>query len=149
MAGIVNSIQSVLRGGSPSMVAADMLGLEVATRAAVRSAVTTHGMLLQAAVKRNASRSRAEPSVAGLGPRIQTGQYVASIGLALAESRGTYIASVGSNAAQARRLELGFHGRDAAGRNARTEPHPHYAPALEAITPRFEAAMAAIGVPKK
>lgn len=149
LGGRVGRVVSIMRGGNAQSVAADLAALTGVTNLAARSVVNTYGMLLQARVKRNASRSRAEPSQAGLGPRLQTGAYVGSIGLVTGTSGASHFASVGSNAAQARRLELGFHGRDAAGRNARTDPHPHYAPALDAIRPGFEAAMTAIGVPKK
>ena len=125
-------------------VAADLaaLGFQAGARAVV---VTRHfGMLLQANVKRRASLPRTGPP----GPRIQTGNYVRSIGLQLGFAGGGPTATVGSNAPQARRLELGFNDTDSLGRRYNQPPYPHWGPALDEIAPLFVAAIAELGDPK-
>lgn len=129
-----------------------MDGLRIDTNAlAVASAIALHGdqvgvkaqrtvahfgLLLQATVKRNASLPRTGPP----GPRIQTGDYVRSIALQV----GLLQAEVGTNKPQARRLEFGFTGMDALGREYDQPPYPHFGPAVEEVTPPFTAAVFAI-----
>lgn len=113
-------------------IAAEIGEAPRAADAAVQAVVTKWGLTLLADVKRRAARPRTAPSVAGLGPRLQTGTYNESINVRFEHTRGSHTASVGSNAVQARRLELGF-----VAPGKRTLPHPHYAPALETVGPRF------------
>lgn len=101
-----------------------------------QGAVAHHGLLLQAAVKRNASKPRTGPP----GPRIQTGDYVRSIALSI----GMLWAEVGTNKPQGRRLEFGFDGIDALGREYHQPPYEHFGPAGDEIEPGFTAAMLAI-----
>lgn len=113
-------------------IAAEITEAAAVADKAVQAVVTRNGMKMLAEVKRRAARPRTAPSVAGLGPRLQTGNYNRSINVRFDQRRGEYSASVGSNAPQARRLELGY---SAPGQ--RTLPHPHYEPALRRIQPRF------------
>jgi hypothetical protein len=129
---------------SPEQVAFDLIEL-AATRINLTHKVVVHyGALLQSEVKRNASKPRSGPP----GPRLLTGNYVRSINRRTTRRADTSVTEVGSNAPQARRLELGFTGVDSLGRHYDQPPYPHYAPALEKIRPAFEAAIAAIGVPR-
>jgi hypothetical protein len=124
-----------------NIVAAEMAAAGMAAGAKAVGVTRTYGMLLQANVRRRASLPRTGPP----GPRIQTGNYVRSIGLQVGLSAGGPVAAVGSNAPQARRLELGFVGTDSLGRRYAQPPYPHYSPALDEITPLFVAAIAQIG----
>lgn len=127
-----------------NQVAADLaaVGLRAGSRA---FAVTRHfGMLLQANVKRRASLPRTGPP----GPRIQTGNYVRSIGLRVGMSFTGPAATVGSNAPQARRLEEGFSDTDSLGRRYNQPPYPHYGPALDEIAPLYVAAIAELADPE-
>lgn len=130
---------------TPAQVAADLIQLEAVANVAVHKAVVHYGALLQASVRRRASLPRTGPP----GPRLQTGAYVKSINRRTTRLAHTSIVEVGSNAPQARRLEHGFSGVDSLGRHYDQPPYPHYAPALAEIRPAFEAAIAAIGVPKR
>lgn len=107
--------------------AIDAHGLLVGAR--VQAAVAHHGLRLQSMVKRNASLPRSGPP----GPRLQTGDYVRSMYLHV----GVLVAEVGTNKPQARRLEFGFTGMDALGRNYDQPPYPHFGPAIAAIEEPF------------
>jgi len=124
-------------------VAADLqaAGLKAGARAFAITRV--FGQLLLANVKRRASLPRTGPP----GPRIQTGNYVRSMGLRLGAPGGHPTAVVGTNAPQGRRLELGFQGTDSAGRTYSQPPYPHWGPALDEITPLFVEAIARVGDP--
>lgn len=126
-----------------TQVAADLAAVGIKAGAASVGIVRTYGMLLQANVRRRASLPRTGPP----GPRIQTGNYVRSIGLQLGMSLAGPTATVGSNAPQARRLELGFKDTDSLGRAYDQPPYPHYGPALDEIAPLFVAAIAKLGGP--
>lgn len=111
---------------TPDKVAHDLINLAASTATRVRGVVIRAGMVTLTDVKRRAARSRTLPSVAGLPPRLQTGDYNRSIGMNLTSTAASYTASIGTNKVQGRRLELGF---DEDGQ--RTLPHPHFVPALE------------------
>lgn len=113
-------------------IATEITEAAAAVDKAIQAAVTRNGFVMLADAKRRAARPRTAPSVAGLGPRLQTGSYNRSINVRFDQRRGEFSASVGSNAPQARRLELGY---SAPGQ--RTLPHPHYGPALDRVKPRF------------
>lgn len=113
-------------------IGAEIVEAAAAVDKAVQGVVTRNGFMLLTDVKRRAARPRTAPSVAGLGPRLQTGSYNRSINVRFDTQGRKYSASVGSNAPQARRLELGY---SAPGQ--RTLPHPHYGPGLDRIQPRF------------
>jgi hypothetical protein len=129
---------------SAGEVAADLLGLAAGTQAKVHGVVVTYGALLQTEVRRNASKPRSGPP----GPRLITGNYVRSITRRTTRTATGSVAEVGSNAPQARRLEFGFVGTDSLGRRYNQPPYPHFAPALAKIEPAFQAAVAAVAVPK-
>lgn len=127
-----------------SLVAQSLLELPVVTRAKVTVVTRTMGLLLLADTKRRAARPRTSPSIAGLGPRLQTGNYNRSIGLRVETQGQTISAAVGTNAVQGMRLEQGFQdGR------SRTLPHPHFGPSLDLIGKKFVSAMNEVGVPSK
>lgn len=132
-------------GPSFSDVARDLGRLGPAVNAQAARTVGRFGMMLRADVKRRAARSRTHPSVAGLPPRLQTGDYNRSIGMAPARPNygGTrHWASVGTNKEQGRRLE---HGYSAPGQ--RTLPHPHFGPSLDKIEQPFTTAIRVLANP--
>lgn len=113
-------------------VAADFAALSNVSVNTAAEIVAAETLEVQSDVKRRAARPRTAPSVAGLGPRIQTGDYNRSIGTHV-ERGGTEITgSVGTDKVQGYRLEKGF---DAPGQ--RTLPHPHFGPAMDASEKRF------------
>lgn len=103
---------------------------------AAHQVVAHHGLLLQAAVKRHASKPRTGPP----GPRLITGDYVRSIALTI----GVLTAEVGTSKPQGRRLEWGFSGMDALGRVYDQPPYPHFQPAVDEVEPKFTAAILAV-----
>lgn len=111
----------------------ELHGTKVGAKA--QRVVAHHGLLLQAAVKRHASKPRTGPP----GPRLQTGDYVRSIALAV----GLLQAEVGTSKPQGRRLEYGFSGTDALGRVYDQPPYPHFQPAADEVEPLFTAALLA------
>lgn len=121
-------------------VAADLKGLADLAIAAVVDAVTDEGNEVLADVKKRAARPRTAPSVAGLGPRLQTGTYNRSINMRPVQTTaaGKVTASVGTNKIQGYRLEKGF---DEPGKH--TLPHPHFGPALDTSEGRFPDRLAA------
>ncbi|WP_282795781.1 hypothetical protein [Streptomyces sp. CC224B] len=92
-----------------------------ATGAAVRHEATALHALIQAAAS-------GRP-----GPNRITGRYLASWRQQIQPRAHGASATVGTFAAQARRLELGFYGTDALGRDYAQRPFPHVAPALAAL----------------
>jgi hypothetical protein len=128
-----------VEGESPGRLMASLVGLSEGVSRLVEAETHRQGLALLADVKRRAARPRTSPSVAGLGPRLQTGDYNRSIGLRVSRQGDTVVAAVGTNAVQGLRLELGF-----VGPGARTLPHPHFGPAFETAAPRFVAAIEAI-----
>jgi hypothetical protein len=124
-------------------VAADLAAAGMAAGAKAFGVTRIYGQLLLANVKRRASLPRTGPP----GPRIQTGNYVRSMGLRLGAPGGHPTAVAGTNAPQGRRLELGFQDTDSLGRTYDQPPYPHWGPALDEIAPLFAAAIAKIGDP--
>lgn len=108
--------------------------------AALEHVVVVSTANLLADVQRRASRARTLPSVAGLPPRLQTGNYNGSIGMKIKNQVTQLSGSVGTNAIQGMRLELGYDNG-----TKRTWPHPHFGPSLAVAEPKFiadiEAAM--------
>lgn len=115
---------------------AKFLALAAAVGPGVEGVVHTFGMLLETKVKGKAS---GRP-----GPNVITGQYRRSITTEYSGSGETAEAKVGTNAVQARRLEFGFVGRDALGRDYNQPPFPHFTPAAAEIEGPFVAALAAV-----
>lgn len=66
-----------------------------------------------------------DPSAPGEPPKRLTGRLIQSIATKVTKSRTMIKGTYGSNLAYARRLELGFAGTDAAGRNVRQAPRPY------------------------
>ncbi len=124
-------------------VAADLAAVGFKAGAEAVAVTRMHTMLLLANVKRRASLPRTGPP----GPRIQTGNYVRSMGMRMSVGLGGPVGSVGTNAPQGRRLELGFTGTDSLGRSYAQPPYPHFGPALDEIAPLFTAAIADLADP--
>lgn len=119
-------------------VAADLARLAELVVAGATGAVGREVFDIEADVKRRAARPRTAPSVAGLGPRLQTGDYNRSIASRVTSTGSTVVGSVGTDKTQGYRLEKGF---DAPGQ--RTLPHPHFGPALDTAEKRFVDRLAA------
>lgn len=117
-------------------VSADLTALSNDITGKVYKVVGRYGLMLQADVKRRASRARTLPSVAGKPPRLQTGDYNRSIGMRPTRIGTTAVASVGTNAEQGARLEFGYSGA-----NGSTWPHPHFGPAMDRVEPLFLAGL--------
>lgn len=99
--------------------------------AAVARATGRTGAWFQTQVKANAS---GRP-----GPRAPTGDYRRSIGLTNTTQAGVAVSTIATNLPQARRLEWGFFGEDALGRNYRQPPYPHWRPAIALVGGVFAA----------
>ena len=121
---------------TPDRVAFDLRRMAATTGEAVLRQIVVQGFNLERDVKRRAARSRTLPSVAGLPPRLQTGNYNRSIGVHFARNvGGSAWASIGTNAVQGRALEFG-------GRH--TYPHPHFGPSFERSKKRLLGAVEAL-----
>jgi phage gpG-like protein len=70
------------------------------------------------------------PSAPGQPPHTLSGRLKQSITHIVENVGGKIIAWIGSNVEYARRLELGFTGRDRAGRNIRQAPRPYLRPSV-------------------
>lgn len=81
------------------------------------------------------------------GPRAPTGDYRRSWNMQNGGGALTPWVEVGTNAAQGRRLEFGFVGTDALGRDYNQPPYPHAGPAADAVIPEYTAALLALGLP--
>lgn len=125
---------------------ADLAAWSTYTRDAVHNTVVTYGALLQTAVKRHASQPRTNPrpSSSPEGPRHLLGTYNRSINRRTTRRANTSTVEVGTNAVQGARLEFGFQGVDAKGRNVNQRAYPHFAPALDEVQPAFEEAVAQV-----
>lgn len=121
---------------TPGEVAKDLIGFGIAATAATHQAVVVHTAILQRSVVDHAS---GRP-----GPNAPTGDYRRSISRRVVKGAVSSTGFVGTDKPQGRRLELGFSGQDALGRNYDQPPYPHFGPALDEVTPAFEAAIAAI-----
>jgi len=73
------------------------------------------------------------------GPDVVTGAYIAAFSVKV-DDRGYSVVAT-NNSPQAHRLEYGFVGVDALGRNYAQPPFPHFRPAIEEIAPRYQKAM--------
>ncbi|TLQ46073.1 HK97 gp10 family phage protein [Streptomyces marianii] len=103
---------------------------------AVASVVQHYAMLLETAIKANAS---GRP-----GPNAPTGDYRRSWTHEVSTSGLHVEAIVGTNKPQSRRLEYGFVGADSLGRIYNQPPYPHVGPAVEQVRPAFLAAVGAV-----
>lgn len=121
---------------SPEQVAADIAALPALLRAGIERTVRREGLALQRDVQQLVSRPPTAPSLAGVPPRRQTGDYQGSINTRPITDGTRIGVNVGTDKVQGARLE---HGYDAPGQH--TLPHPHFGPALDAATPRFYAAV--------
>lgn len=72
-----------------------------------------------------------DPSAEGQPPHVLLGRLRQSITHLILRETGRVIARIGTNVEYARRLELGFIGTDARGRNIHQGPRPYLRPALE------------------
>jgi hypothetical protein len=70
------------------------------------------------------------PSRPGEPPKRLTGRLIQSIAIKVKPSKRVIKGTYGSNLVYARRLELGFTGTDARGRNVRQRPRPYLRRAL-------------------
>jgi hypothetical protein len=119
-------------------IAARLDARAAAALPAVASVVQHYAMLLETAIKANAS---GRP-----GPNAPTGDYRRSWTHEISTNGLTVEAIIGTNKPQARRLEFGFVGVDSLGRIYNQPPYPHVGPAVEEIRPAFLAAVgAAVG----
>jgi hypothetical protein len=71
------------------------------------------------------------PSTPPDPPHVLTGRLRQSIAWEVERTETAVIGRVGTNVVYARRLELGFVGTDAAGRNINQAPRPYLRPSLE------------------
>lgn len=122
-------------------VAADLRALAAAVAGAIHETTKLFTADLQAQVQRNVS---GRP-----GPNAPTGDYRRSINRRTEKRATGSVGQVGTDKPQGRRLELGFTGTDSLGRTYNQPPFPHFGPALDTVAPRFEAAIAALGVPSR
>lgn len=102
----------------------------------IAATVVFHGLLLETAVKRNAS---GRP-----GPNVRTGDYRRSWNTRVKRGANSITSTTGTDRPQAARLEYGFHGMDALGRVYNQPPFPHAGPALDEVEPMLVAAAQAI-----
>ncbi|MCZ4098299.1 HK97 gp10 family phage protein [Streptomyces sp. H39-C1] len=124
------------RSGSSSNAAVIAARLDARAAAAlptVAGIVQHHVMLLETAIKANAS---GRP-----GPNAPTGDYRSSWTHEVSMTGTSVTGVVGTNKPQARRLEFGFVGPDALGRIYNQPPYPHVGPAVERIRPLFLGAL--------
>lgn len=124
---------------TPSQVAAELFTLAAAVSGAVHATTMQYTAELQAQVQRNAS---GRP-----GPNAPTGDYRRSISRRTEKAPTGSVGQVGTNKPQGRRLEFGFAGTDSLGRTYNQPAYPHFGPALDVVAPKYEAAIAALGLP--
>ncbi len=124
---------------TPAQVAWDLSQLGIEGRQRMRRVVVTHGELLKTAVVRHASQPRTQPrpGTGDQGPRRLTGTYARSITRTTTHLAASSSSIVGTNQERALRLEYGFVGVDALGRNIDQVPYPHFGPAADEIEPLF------------
>ncbi len=116
-----------------AQIAALLDGRAAAALPSAVAVVRHHAMLLETAIKANAS---GRP-----GPEAPTGDYRRSWTNEVQATAAGVEAIIGTNKPQARRLEFGFVGPDILGRIFHQPPYPHVGPALERIAPLFVAAL--------
>ncbi|MER5642053.1 hypothetical protein ABT095_34590 [Kitasatospora sp. NPDC002227] len=119
-----------------AQIAAQLEARAAALLPAAVSVVRHHAMLLETAIKANAS---GRP-----GPNAPTGDYRRSWTHELQVTAAGVEAVVGTAKPQAGRLEYGFVGPDIIGRVFHQPPYPHVGPAVERVAPLFLAAMGRI-----
>lgn len=78
------------------------------------------------------------------GPEVQTGEYVASIGVQTSGGGTSRSVEVGTDEPQGFRLELGYHGTDSLGRQYDQPPYPHFGPAVDETEGALDAALDAV-----
>jgi len=134
---------------TPAQLAADIAAWSTYTRDAAHLVTVEFGARLQVAVKRHAAQPRTSPrpSANVEGPRLMTGDYNRSINRLTTRNALTSRTEVGTNKAQGARLEFGFTGVDAKGRNVNQQPYPHFGPGIDEVQPEFEAAIEQILAP--
>ncbi|MEV7936605.1 HK97 gp10 family phage protein [Kitasatospora sp. NPDC088264] len=119
-----------------AQIAAELDARALALLPMATAVVRHHAMLLETAIKANAS---GRP-----GPNAPTGDYRRSWTHEVQQTAAGVEAVVGTNKPQGRRLEFGFVGRDILGRVFNQRPYPHVGPAVERIRPAFLAAMGTV-----
>lgn len=77
------------------------------------------------------------PSAPGEPPRTLTGRLKQSVAFEVARETGRFLLRVGTNVVYGRRLELGFHGRDRAGRNVAQDARPWLRPSVTESLPEI------------
>lgn len=126
--------------------AAPALGdLAKALPAGAQAVLGAVGAELLTTIRQNAStgfHAPGEPHIPGTGPgpNVATGDYRRS--WALKTTPGEVF--VFTNAPQGARLEYGFVGTDALGRNFNQPPYPHVRPAVEQVRPKLVQALRAL-----
>lgn len=98
---------------------------------AMKRVIRRNTYLLETRVK---ARASGRP-----GPNAPTGDYRRSITHDIVDTGFNIAGYVGTNAPQGRRLEFGFTGHDSLGRYYDQPPYPHFGPAVDDITPGFNA----------
>ena len=117
-------------------IAAALDARAVAVLPGVTAVVRHYAMLLETAIKANAS---GRP-----GPDAPTGDYRRSWTHEVQASADAVSAVVGTNKPQGRRLEYGFVGPDSLGRLFHQPPYPHVGPAVARVEPLFVAALSTV-----
>lgn len=115
-------------------IAGEILVKAAAVMPAVAVITQTHGNILLARIKANAS---GRP-----GPRIVTGDYNRSWNLRMSKHSRGVEADAGTNKVQGPRLEFGFVGADSLGRHYNQPPYPHARPAFDLVAPMYYSALA-------
>lgn len=95
-----------------------------------------YGQILQFSVRMYAS---GRP-----GPEVVTGDYRNSVSLERIVAGPTASSEVYTERPQGYRLEFGFQGVDSLGRMRSSPPLPHFMPALYAVAPVWESALAQV-----
>lgn len=125
-------------------LAADLVALGFATGRRVANAVRIGTFQALTEIKREAAQPRTAVRPRGgheEGPRLITGSYARSISTSFRTEGTTFTGVVGTNDVRARRLEFGFDGVDALGRDYSQPSYPHFGPGFEKALPVFEAAL--------
>lgn len=118
-----------------NVVAATVQQLE---RGMTRSMLTVHATAVKKLSIGQAVTRTKSGRLVGLGPstppdppHVLTGRLRQSIAWEVTVEPNAVVGRVGTNVVYARRLELGFVGTDAAGRNINQAPRPYLRPSLE------------------
>lgn len=119
-------------------VTASIKAARRAARAEIPKAVARTGAYARTVVRANASTGTHRPGRphiegTGPGPNVATGDYRRSISQTDHADPGVAVSEVSTAAVQAARLELGFVGRDSAGRYYMQQPFPHFEPATPVV----------------